>query len=279
MSPMQSGRHFPVVPFALLVVLLVAGSAGCSSSSPSEGRYWRLYDSRSDPKGTYIVMTLSHGKNPDKEETELWDSGGCLEYRVNVRVFDKVDRWYVYELNEWKTVLGLRESKLYLVTDPPGRAYQGASEYARPEDVLLDGPKPTAGPVESDRSLRDYPVKVEWQVIASEGYNWLPDGDSRIALSGSRALASDEKPATMRITLCEPDLVKLLDYPAQRFTTMFRLTPAGWSDASRLVEARVVAWSRVPLTRDRIVEALKKLKKAPPAIEPSVTKPASGKDR
>ena len=259
---------------------------GCFASAflmachtPMQGRNWRMIDKRADWLSTSVGVDLAEGVNEGKERKEVWNKAGCLQWKATAFAADNVDKWYVYECIDWKVtpVVG-RTSERLVITDPPNKEYMGASDKARPDEIVnIDHPTPKV-----ERTLlplSSYPVQVEWQLTATDGQAWLEAGNPKIVCSGSWAVSRDDQ-AQHSLSLCKPELEKVLATPADNFSMMFRVSPQGWQDAQRSSTGPSLLRSQANLTRDMIVRRLKQLS-ADGAVEgvPSAGKkpaPAAG---
>lgn len=247
--------------------------------TPMQGRNWRMIDKRADWLSTSVGVDLAEGVNEGKERKEVWNKAGCLQWKATAFAVDNVDKWYVYECIDWKVtpVVG-RTSERLVITDPPNKEYMGASDKARPDEIVnIDHPTPKV-----ERTLlplSSYPVMVEWQLTATDGQAWLEAGNPKIVCSGSWAVSRDDQ-AQHSLSLCKPELEKVLTTPADSFSMMFRVSPQGWQDAQRSSTGPSLLRSQANLTRDMIMRRLKQLS-ADGAVEgvPSAAKtpaPAAG---
>jgi|Laugresu1bdmlbdd_1035124.scaffolds.fasta_scaffold33665_2 hypothetical protein len=261
---MRSRKH---VATGLLVLL--APLAACSTNL--SGRTWELADKRSDRIGTSISVQLLAGENRQGLQNELWQQGGCLEYHVEVGVNDEIDQWNVYRVTE-RTAAGLIQ-KSYVITDPPGKPYPGATTEARPDQVVGIPREPTGARLES-LQLREYPVSVEWQLSdsTSEG-PWLEESDPKLILSGSKVLSAANATEEYVVHLCKKELDQLLQYPANEFRFAIRVSPSGWTDADRAIEGAKVLYARRGLRRKVIEDVLDRTSRLAPALQ-GVPEPA-----
>lgn len=255
------------IPFGLVLLVAVA-SSGCSVNQ--SGRTWEVADRRSEKVGTRIGVRLLTGENESRRENELWAIGGCLEYHIEISVYDEIDRWTVYRVTE-RTAAGLLQ-KQFVITDPPGKEFQGASTEARPDQVVGIERLPTGLAFEPS-PLRQSPVVLEWQISdASAADEWLAEGDSKRVLGGTKTLSAAEPQDEYVVSLCKQQLEKLLQYPAEEFRLLIRATPEGWGAASdgKLVHARR------PLSRDTIQKFHGEAGKLSPAKQSKSPGPDAG---
>jgi hypothetical protein len=247
--------------------------------TPMQGRNWRMIDKRADWLSTSVGVDLAEGVNEGKERKEVWNKAGCLQWKATAFAVDNVDKWYVYECIDWKVtpVVG-RTSERLVITDPPNKEYMGASDKARPDEIVnIDHPAPKVE--QTLLPLSTYPLQVEWQVTATDGRAWLEAGNPKIVCSGSWAVNRDDQ-AQHNLSLCKSDFEKILAAPADNFSMMFRVSPQGWQDAQRSSTGPALMRSQATLTREMINRRIKQLS-ADGAVEgvPSAAKtpaPAAG---
>jgi hypothetical protein len=269
---MSNQLAFRGASWAILASIFLA-----ACHTPMQGRQWRMIDKRSDWQSTKVGIGLDEGETDNKVRKEFWNKAGCLQWQTRAVVMDNVDNWYVYECIDWKVtpVLG-RTSERLVITDPPNKDYLGASDKARPDEIIIDHPK--AGLEETRLPLDKYPVLVEWQVSATDGRTWLEASDPRIACSGSWVVSKDDD-SEHDLSLCEAELVKILSVNSQSFAMSFRVSPQSWSDPQRASTPPTLRTSQARLTRDLIRTQLDQLRGpgAVRAITPSnAKKPAAG---
>jgi len=244
-------------------IAFVAFLVACKT--PSEGRDWYLYDTKSELRSTSIEFVVVRDGGEGKREVSSRD--GCLEIDSRLTVGDNVELWRVYRCEDWRIDgMGVRTFKQYFVTDPPGQTYTGASDFARPEEIPPKQREPV-GAQREELSLGTYPLKVEWQICATEDSGWISNpSDRRIALSGAKNL-SEEGMSNYKMIICEQDLSKLLGYPVDRFGVRVRVSPSGWKAGSRTASTRDF-YIRESITRTLIEQTLasgvRKAKDAPP---------------
>jgi hypothetical protein len=248
--------------------------------TPMQGREWKLIDKRADWQSTKVYVTLDEGDNKDGDRKEFWNKAGCLQWKTRAVVVDNVDRWYVYECIDFTVtpVIG-RTSERLVVTDPPNKEYLGATTKARPDEIVnIDRPK--AGLDTEPLPLDRYPVLVEWQLSATDGRTWLEANDPRIACSGSWPVSKDDD-SKHALSLCEPELAKILSINAKDFAMAFRVSPQSWDDAQRASTPPTVQTSQAKLTRELISKQLKQLRgegaeRAPATAGAKKRQPAAG---
>ena len=261
---LRAMNHHPGTWFGATLLVISCFQVGCNP--PQQGRDWKLYDQRSEWRSTSLGFSLEEGVTADgKNKSGFWNgASGCLEWRTDVFVTDTVDKWAVYECIDWNVtpVLG-RSSKRFLITDPPGKEYMGATQDARPEDIT-GIKKEEVGSIKQALSLTEYPLLVEWQVSSTDGRTWLATSDEKLVLSGSWAVTTDGG-SEHNLNLCDVELKKLLAYPAAEFKVTFRISPANWMDRSKSETKPVRKTSRERLTRKMIEDAL-----AAQAVGPAV---------
>jgi hypothetical protein len=227
--------------------------------TPMQGREWRQIDKRADWQSTKVGVILDEGDNKAGERKEFWNKAGCLQWKTRAFVVDNVDRWYVYECIDFTVtpVIG-RTSERLVVTDPPNKEYLGATTKARPDEIVnIDRPK--AGLDTEPLPLDRYPVLVEWQLSATDGRAWLEANDPRIACFGSWVVSKNDD-SKHPLSLCEPELTKILGINAQSFAMAFRVSPQSWDDAQRASTPPIVQTSQAKLTRELITKQLKQLR-------------------
>ena len=251
-----------------LFLLAAAATSGCSFNQ--SGRTWEVADRRSEKVGTRIGVRLLTGENESGRENELWAIGGCLEYHIEISVYDEIDRWTVYRVTE-RSAAGLLQRQ-FVITDPPGKEFPGASAEARPDQVVGIERLPT-GLAFEPMPLRQSPVVLEWQISdAAAADEWLADDDSKRVLGGTKTLNNSEPKDEYVVSLCKQQLEKLLQYPAEEFRLLIRATPEGWGAASdgKLVHARR------PLRRQTVQQFHGEAGKLAPAKQSKSPDPGAG---
>lgn len=240
-------RRFRILSFIALVGALV----GCHT--PSEGRDWSLYDTKSEWRSTSIELVVERDVGEGQREVSSRD--GCLEIVAKLSVQDNVELWRVYRCEDWKIdSTGARSFKHFFVTDPPGQAYPGASENARTEEIPPLQREPV-GAQREELSLSTYKLNVEWQISASEDQAWISDpSDPRIALSGAKRL-TEKALSRYPIIVCEQELRKLLGFPVDRFGMRLRVSSWDWPTGSRTPLVRDF-YLRESITRALIEQTL-----------------------
>lgn len=258
--------------------LVACATFGCSSSSsvprpdpvPSGSgtgvsRSWEQVERRTEWRGTALSLSLASGTNSDGQSEALWvDQEGCLLFRFAATAKDTTETWVVLRLEE-RSAGGTRT---YLITDPPGKPYPGASHgVAYPEDA--DCPRDAAGVSEQNLSLRDYPIRVRWQLVRSEMPVWSTDAQSVVA-TGQTVV--NNAAGAGEVVLCKDVLDQLLRSGAPQFWFVVRLEPADWTDSTRAGAAPVERHFPKPLPRALILEQSKRIQRLNPApVKPSLT--------
>ena len=233
--------------------------------TPREGRDWYLYDTKSEWRSTSIEFVVVRDAGEGKREVSSRD--GCLEIDSRISIGDNVELWRVYRCEDWRIDgMGVRSYKQYFVTDPPGQTYTGATDFARPEEIPPKQREPV-GAQREELSLATYPLKIEWQICATEDPGWISNpNDQRIALSGTKNL-TEQGMSKYRMFVCEQDLRKLLAYPVDRFGLRVRVSPFDWKPGSKTALTRDF-YIRESITRTLIEQTLasgvRKAKDAPP---------------
>jgi hypothetical protein len=239
---------------------------GCSSGE-GQKRDWELIDKRSEWKSCALSIDLKSGKLADGTTTEYWRTkSGCLEFKLELGVFDSVDRWFVYSCTEskWGKLFGSSTERM-VVTDPPGRPYIGASTKASPDEIV-GITREKAGVAAVPLSLTDYPILYEWQVQVFEGPSvartWLKRDDVRVVLAGSQ-LISSETSKSQKLNLCEKEMTAMLLRPADKFHVIFRVSPQNWTDPTRVTTEPLIYRTRVIITREVLERELANQLKGP----------------
>ena len=239
---------------------------GCSSGE-GQKRNWELIDKRSEWKSCALSIDLKSGKLADGTTTEYWRTkGGCLEFKLELGVYDSVDRWFVYSCTELKSgkLFGSSTERM-VVTDPPGRPYIGASTKAN-ADEIVGITREKAGVSAVPLSLTDYPILYEWQVQVFEGPSvartWLKRDDARVVLSGGQVISS-ETLKIQKLNLCEKEMTAMLLRPADKFHVIFRVSPQNWTDSTRATTEPLIYRTRVIITREVLERELANQVKGP----------------
>lgn len=260
-----------------MAVLGTCAAFGCSSSSsvprPDAGpststsgvtRSWEQVERRTEWRGTALSLSLASGTNSDGQSEALWiDQEGCLSFRFGATATDTTETWIVLRLEERSASGG---TKTYFITDPPGKPYPGAAHgVAYPGDA--DCPRDSAGVTEQKLSLRDYPIRVRWQLVRSEMPVWSSGAQSVVA-SGQTLV--NNAAGIGEIVLCKDVLDQLLRSGAPQFWFVVRLEPADWTDSTRAGAAAVDRHFPKPLTRALILEQSKRIQRLNPVpVKPS----------
>lgn len=247
--------------FACLVVLMVF-LVGCGAESA--GRDWREYDRRAEYKGTKLFLWVKQqpGQGPNGAQ-EKWDftcERGCLVIEGGAQVLDTTKIWYVYECDDWRVgKLGVRESKKFIITDPPGMTYVGATE-AVPVSEIPDSVRKPAGERPEPQALSDTPVKVKYQLTSDpDGRRWLETGNVNLIKEGTvdlNNLSPQSSRGDFKLYLCDKELALLLSEPGDRFYLQMRVEPADWRPSFRTVPEALYRFIPQPIDRPLIERAL-----------------------
>jgi hypothetical protein len=218
-------KFFSVLP----LIALLAGLAGCGSSQ--QGRDWRLYDTRTEYRSTELCFLSDFQTGPNGRE--IIHELGCLKIVAKAEVRDNIDVWRVYEAEDWKvSEVGVRTTRRFLISDPPGQIYSGVTDQAHPESVPT-GVRQPVGLQTENLNLATYPIKLSWQISMGDGRAWIEDPkDLRIALSGDKVLNQGSQGIYL-IQLCDSELRTLQAMPADEFAVMIRLESLDWPTGIR----------------------------------------------
>lgn len=229
--------------------MAVLSVIGCAN--PSQGRDWRLYDTRTAYRSSSVGFTT----DIEKGRREIVDSLGCLVIYCIVDARDNVDTWRVYEAEDWKiSELGVRSSSRFLITDPPGQPYVGATDKAHPGEVPADTRLPVGLlPEELDPST--YPIEVEWRIVTGPAREWVADADALEVVHAGKKTINEFSQHKFQVHLCDIELRKMMEIPADEFGVMFRVAPVNWPGGTRSAVPRIF-FLRERITQDRIKKAL-----------------------
>ena len=242
----MSNRMIWVLCFAVLLPVM-----GCYT--PRKGRDCRLFDTRTSYLDTKFSLTAE--SSSDAQTHQLLSDFGCIAIKTHVTAYDRIDCVRIYEIADWsKSEVGMEERDAFLISDPPQVDYPGVTNRELPSSIPASVRKPS-GVQRSDLPASRFPVRVQWQVVISDDDEWIEDeNDFGIVLSGAEDVR-DEQEKEVKISLCRDQLEKLIAIPRREFRVLFRLSPLGWTDASKRAEPMVL-FLRERLTREMVEREL-----------------------
>ena len=230
---------------------------------PVKSREWSKHAGRVESRGIFIQVRLDSHPNDAGDRFDLLEVGGCLQSQASVAVVEERERWNVYKLVE---TYADGDQRTYLVADPPERAADCPECTRRVSAEEISGcPREAVGITRKELSLRDYPVRVQWQIQpAPEGKSVLDwtDDQKKILLEGSSTLSSKVRESTLVAPLCDQQLRALQETDSSAFVAVMRAIPVPnkWP-AGKTAEPQTL-FSRMPITIERIQQQLEKLNTA-----------------
>ena len=254
-----------------------SGSGGVASNLPRprtavKNRDWSKHATYMESRGIFIEMRLDAHPNDAGDKFDLLDVGGCLQNQATIAVVEEKERWNVYKLVE-SYADGTKQT--YFVADPPERIVD-CPECTRSvsPDEISGCPREAVGARRKELSLRDYPVRIDWQVQPSPeggvGLSWREDpAKGGVIMTDGTTLGSKLQGAVTIVPLCDQELRRLLDTDSSSFVAVVRAIPVRNKWPSGKVADSQYVFTRMPITIERVQHQLEKLNNsAVPQVSP-----------
>lgn len=254
------------------------GSGSLGDPSRVVGRDWRLLRTEDFDRRVVFWCHVPSVANSATQYMDVLRSQDCLVWYVHVGADRKYVRRAVYQVSE-SSVRGKRSnsgdaSRVIYVSDPPGLACdEGCTTRAVIDEMVGEEPAKDVGVRSESIPLAQFPVLLEWQVVAlikpTDKPTWLAATDRRVLLSGSQVIREDCPPPpsgrlavpSHRLSLCGQQLQQLLQQlsamRASEAAMVLRVSPApgavvdpGESPVPLITE------TRIPITKERVQACL-----------------------
>lgn len=264
-----------VVGIPLLWLLLVLGCAGDETiadrtgaggrnagSSTLRTRLW-FYDGYSDMKRTPVqppVGRITLGLN----DPFVAPGSGSIRINGDVKVLQQVEQQVIFTCEErdrrGRVIGGPKLRVVYPGTSPGAEPLGDREPEGLPSTLARDLADLRAGDgfAEVPADLSEYPVTVEWQIIAAMDRRWRSRGDRDLVHSSRAAGVEVNDSGRFRITLDREALESLHAVPVDRYQLLVRVSPRGWrSDQLHpRSDSTLVMAMKDPIRRDDVVIAL-----------------------
>jgi hypothetical protein len=254
------------------------GSGSLGDPSRVVGRDWRLLRTEDFDRRVVFWCHVPSVANSATQYMDVLRSQDCLVWYIHVGADRTYVRRSVYQVSE-SSVGGKRSnsgdaSRVIYVSDPPGLACdEGCTTRAVIDEMVGEEPAKDVGVRSESIPLAQFPVLLEWQVVAlikpTDKPTWLAATDRRVLLSGSQVIREDCPPPpngrlavpSHRLSLCGQQLQQLLQQlsamRASEAAMVLRVSPApgavvdpGESPVPLITE------TRIPITKERVQACL-----------------------